>query len=311
METQVKKDVRYPRQIFSAKREMVILSVDNYLSRPDERDTVPPLEMHSPYSRFLVTIIDKSGKVLQTPKANIPAGDVPGIVELSRLAMIEKARFNSQPQGAGGELSIGYTQQILIGSFRGKTPAEILLDDPASKDSLLKTRDFLADKADKYASNRKQMEAIDDAVALLNDGKLERISSAPKSGSTVVYSVDHKYMRDTNEHGHRLFYGMNIVCQYGNKYPWELTIENTYAPEVQGPKGGLIPKMEEKSSQAKCTFRMNDMEWMQFINRIEADMRYFESSCYGTLYKEAITIDGNHRKSAKSRSSESSETKAA
>ena len=61
--------------------------------------------------------------------------------------------------------------------------------------------------------------------------------------------------------------------------------------------------MDEKSGYAKCTFRMSDMEWSQFINRIASDLKYFESCCYATLYREAITIDNNRRKANGSQSS--------
>ena len=93
----------------------------------------------------------------------------------------------------------------------------------------------------------------------------DSITPARHNSIARVYEVDHKYMRDTNEFGHRLFYSMSIVCQFGNKYPWEVTIENMFAPGLQGPKGGLVPKADEKSSSAKCTFRLNDMEWVQRI----------------------------------------------
>lgn len=314
METVVKKDVRYPRQIFSAKREKIILGIDNYLSRPDETDTVPPLEMHSPFSRFVVTIVDKSGPETKTPKANIPAHDVPGIVEISKIVMLEKLRSESSAhEGKEENLSVGYTQQILIGGFRGKTPADVLLENPDSRDKLLNTRKFLADKAAQYASNKKQVEAIDDAIALFDAGKLKKQSHTKRGGVVRIYDVDHKYMRDTNAAGHRLFYSMSIVCQFGNNYPWEVTIENIFAPGLPGPKGGLVPKIDEKSSAARCTFRMNDMEWSQLVNRMDADMRYFESCCYGNLYREAMEIDTNHRKAARARSesSESESTKAA
>ena len=297
MEATVEKDVRYPRQIYSAKRDTVILGVDNYLSRPDKSDSVPPLEMHSPFSRFVVTIIDKSGAETKTPKANIPAGDVPGIVQISKLVMLEKMRYESSgTDEAASTLSAAYTQQILVGGFRGRTPADILLENPGDKDKLLNTRKFLADKADKYASNKKQVEAIDDAIAQLEAGTLKKQAGAKRSGVVHIYDVDHKYMRDTNELGHRLFYSMSIVCLFGNNYPWEVTIENVFAPGLPGPKGGLVPNMEEKSSVTKCTFRMSDMEWAQLVNRLDADIRYFEGSCYVALYREALRIENNRRK---------------
>lgn len=302
MQATIEKDVRYPRQVYSAKRETVILSIDNYLSKPDSKDKVPPLEMHSPYSRFVITIIDKSGSETKTPKANIPAGDVPGIVEISKLVMLEKMRYEAfAHEMTESELSAGYTQKILVGGFRGKTPADVLLDNPDDRDKLLSTRQFLADKAEQYASNKKQVEAIDDAISLFDSGRLQKQSGARRSSAVSVYDVDHKYMRDTNEFGHRLFYSMSIVCQFGNKYPWEVTIENMFAPGLQGPKGGLVPKIDEKSSSAKCTFRLNDMEWAQLINRIRSDMQFFESCCYAGLYREAINIDNYRRNAAKAK----------
>lgn len=306
------KDVRYPRQIYTAKREKIVLGIDNYLSRPDERDTIPPLELHSPYSRFVLTIIDKSGSAVLTPKANIPASDIPGIVEISRIAMLKKTRFVSTGASAdSAEMSPAYTQQILLGNFRGRTPAEILLENPESKDGLLKTRNFLADKARQYASNQKQMDAIDDAVKLLETGKLKKKTGAVCSGIAKIYDVSHKYMRDTNDQGHRLFYGMSIICQYGNNYPWTITIENFFAPGLQGPKGGLAPKMNEKNGYAKCSIHLNDMEWSQMVTRLDSDIRYFESSCYGTLYKEAMEIDRRHRMKAKTAESDPAEAKEA
>lgn len=110
MQATFEKDVRYPRQIYSAKRETVILSIENYLSKPDIHDKVPPLEMHSAFSRFVITIIDKSGAETKTPKANIPARDVPGIVEISKLVMLEKMRYESSvDEQAETEFSAGYT----------------------------------------------------------------------------------------------------------------------------------------------------------------------------------------------------------
>lgn len=193
------------------------------------------------------------------------------------------------------------------GGFRGKTPADILLENPDDREKLLNTRRFLASKEEQYASNKKQVEAIDDAIFLLDSGKLQKQSGARRSSVVHVYDVDHKYMRDTNAYGHRLFYSMSIACQYGNKYPWEVTIENMFAPGLPGPQGGLVPKVDEKSSSARCTFRLNDMEWMQLINRLNSDLQYFESCCYLGLYREAIGMDNNRRKAAKAQAGEAGE----
>ena len=293
------KDVRYPRQIYTAKRENIVLGIDNYLSAPSEKDTVPPLELHSPFSRFVVTIIDKTGAKTTSPKANIPAGDVPGILEIAKVAMAEKSRFSADGKKADTSLPLAYTQTITLGTFKGKTPAAVLLENPDNRESLLKSRNFLAEKVSQYPNNQKQIDAIDNALSLLDKKQLTaEIAGAQRADNAKIYDVSHKYMSTANEKGHRLFYGMSIICRYANKYPWEITIENFFAPGLQGPKGGLVPKIDEKNGAAKSTIYLNDMEWCQLSARLEADMRYFESSVYGTLYKEAMTIDKNHREAA-------------
>jgi len=297
MSTKIK-DTRYPRQLYTAKREQVVLGIDNYLDPPSEKDTVPPLEMHSPFSRYVVTIIDKSGAKIITPKANIPAGDVAGIVSIAKAAMIERICYT----GSGEETEVqsdaspAYTQMIPFGRFKNKTPAMVLLDNPDDKAELLRTREFLQSKVMEFAQNQKHIDAIDDAVALLDARTLKQENAAQaKSGMQVIYAVSHKYMADTNSQGHRLFYGMSIECYYGNKYPWVVTIENFFAPGQQTSKGGLTPKMAEKSGYAKGIIRLNDMEWSQMIFRMESNIQNFEALWYSKMYKASLDIDRANR----------------
>lgn len=125
------------------------------------------------------------------------------------------------------------------------------------------------------------------------------IAEAQRTDAAKIYDVSHKYMSTTNEKGHRLFYSMSITCRYANNYPWEITIENFFAPSNKGPKGGLVPVTDEKSGTAKSTFYINDMEWCQLAAQLENALRYFESSVYAALYKEAMNIDKRHRESWK------------
>ena len=113
-------------------------------------------------------------------------------------------------------------------------------------------------------------------------------------------------MSDTNSHGHRLFYGMNIECHYANKYPWTVTIENTFAPGQQTAKGGLTPKMSEKSSHARSIIRLNDSEFSQMIFRMESGIKNFEMMWHAHLYKEAMAIDNAHREARKAAQAEDS-----
>jgi len=293
--------VNYPKQIYSAKRATIVFGVDNFLSTPQKRDEVPSLEMHSPFSRYIATIIDKSGSKVQTPKANIPAGDVPGIVEIGKAAMREHLLYSGEESAPReGERPSAYTQTIPFGMFKGKTPAAVLLENPANKDELAKTREIFEKNVVKYPQNQKQIDAINGALELLTAGALKQEDAGPaKSGMMTVYSVSHKYMSDTNAQGHRLFYGMTIECWYGNNYPWVITIENFFAPGLQNTKGGLTPKLDEKNGYAKGVIRLNDMEWSQLTTRLESDLKNFESMWYREMYKEAVAIDAAHREAHK------------
>lgn len=294
------KDTRYPRQLYTAKREKIVLGIDNYLDPPSERDTVPPLEMHSPFSRYVITIIDKSGAKIVTPKANIPAGDIAGIVSIAKAAMNERIRYSGSgtEAEAQSDASPAYTLMIPFGRFKNKSPAMVLLDNPEDRSELMKTRDFLQSKVAEYSQNQKHIDAIDAAVALLDAGTLKQENAVQvKSGMQVIYAVSHKYMADTNSQGHRLFYGMSIECYYGNKYPWVITIENFFAPGQQTSKGGLTPKIEEKSGYAKGIIRLNDLEWSQMISRMETNLQNFETLWYGKMYKASLDIDKANRES--------------
>jgi len=296
------KDTRYPRQIYSAGRKEIILSIENFLDPPSEKDTVPPLEMHSPFSRYVITIIDKSGAKIVTPKANIPAGDVAGIVAIARAAMMERVRYSESgnESEAQSTVSSAYTQMIPFGRFKNKTPAMVLLDNPDEKAELLKTRGFFQENVAKYPQNQKQIDAIDDAVSLLDAGTLKQEdASQVKSGMKTIYAVSHKYMADTNAQGHRLFYGMTIECYYGKEYPWVVTIENFFAPGQQTAKGGLTPRMEEKSAHARSIINLSDTEWSQMVSRMESNLQNFETLWYGKLYRESLDIDKANREARK------------
>ena len=296
------KDVRYPRQLYTAKREQIVFGIDNYLSAPSEKDTVPPLEMHSPFSRFVATIIDKSGNKIITPKANIPANDIPGIVSIATAAMAERIRSSNSDTGieASSDVSPAYTQIIPFGRFKNRSPATVLLDNPTDREELLKTKEFFQSKVSEWPQNQKHIDAIDAAITLMDSGTLKQNSAAQvKAGMQVIYSVNHKYMADTNPQGHRLFYGMTIECYYNNKYPWVVTIENFFAPGQQTSKGGLTPKIDEKSGYAKGIIRLNDMEWSRMLNRLKSDIRNFESMWYSHMFKEAMEIDTAHREARK------------
>jgi hypothetical protein len=212
--------------------------------------------------------------------------------------MAERTRYLGSGTEADTQVdtSPAYTLLFPFGTLKNKSPAMVLLDDPANKAELLKQKEFFQKKLSEYPNNQKYIDAIDDAITLLNEGALNQEDATQvKSGMQVIYAVKHKYMSDTNAKGHRLFYGMTIECYYGNKYPWVITIENTFAPGKKTLKNGLTPVLEEKSEHAKSIIRLNDMEWSQLIERVDSNIRNFETLWYGKMYKASLDIDKANR----------------
>ena len=62
--------MKYPAQMCSFKRKNKVLAIDCHLDRPAEDD--PPLQMHAGWSRYGMSIIDKSKESTVVATANIP-----------------------------------------------------------------------------------------------------------------------------------------------------------------------------------------------------------------------------------------------
>ena len=287
------KDTDYPRQIFKAGRAKMVFSVENYFSPPKTEDTIPPLQMHSKHSRILLTIIDISGEKTLTPKANIPARDIAGIIEKSRAAIIRKFGA-SVPEGMENTSS-AYTQVISMGKFKDRTPADVLLNSPDEKDELLRTKDFLTSKMEQYPKNKIQINAIENALTLFEKGDLIQSGSEVKmTGSSLIYDVNHKYMNYKNKDGYTLFYAITINCDYANRYPWSIAITNFYAPTKKGPTNALQPIIDKKTGYAKSMIRLDDSEWCDMVRCVSSNLSNFETLYYPSLYKDMLSIEWRH-----------------
>ena len=80
---------KYPRQIWAAVRRQESLVCDQNLHAPmNDSPDVPYLYMHSGYSVYNLNYVSKEFQIL----TNIPAGDVPFIIE--RYRMLSSALFS-------------------------------------------------------------------------------------------------------------------------------------------------------------------------------------------------------------------------
>ena len=289
------KKAQYPVQTYKIKRKDKTLGVDYFCCAPTSDDNVPPLELHSGYSRFKFTIVDKSGEQTVTPMANIPCRDIDCIKLKTDLAM--QAYFLGGSTTAIGEErssfgnSPAFTYTLADKKYRGKTPAAVLIENPQEKDNLLKSKQWLQENIGKYPGNKDQIAAIDDAVKLLEIGELQAApTTAIPASAKTIYKTEYKHFTQTNEQGHSLVYYINITFDPSMKYPFICEISNCFAPIEKLPSGQHRPVMEKATHKTKSTLAMSDTEWVGLITHLYNIKQYFELTNFKSLLNEAQSL---------------------
>lgn len=291
----------YPKQIRSILRRGKTLGVDAELYTPieDNPKDNSPLEMHSGFSRFVFTLIDKdkSGNVVIN-KANIPANEISYIKKKTELAMQVMDQMSlsgsSDSKVASGP---AYNQKLLINGFKGKTPAEILSADPSQATNLLKGKAWLEANLAKYPNNKGQINAIDEGIKLLKEGKLSKDVSTASFGPIEIYKVDFKPFTEKDEAGRRRIYGISIYCDPSKNYPFYININNCYAPVGRAPNGALNIAMSQAVNTTKSYIGLSALEWYSLIDRADSTIKLFEEMNFEKQFKISMKYAYQYAKS--------------
>ena len=215
--------------------------------------------------------------------------------------------------------SKAFTVTISNGNLKGKTPAEVLQEEGGEK-SLEKQKKWLQDNLEKYPANKKQIEAIDDAFALLKAGKISGKAVTKSKTTTAGYfeilpsepkplwrDVDNENLCPVNE--------ISIVCDLSKNSPFIITIKNSravvYAVDKEGNKTqvtydrkgdegflkGKTPIVDFKSKKDEKikTFYMTPAEISELTARIRnAETAFLQSVAEQQIY-EAVKSDEYNR----------------
>lgn len=288
--------VEYPKQVDSIIRAKKTLGVDAELYTTNLEEGDSPLEMHCGYSRFVFTLIDKEGSEIIFPKANIPAKDVAYIktktdIALHQLTINPRGTKTDTEEERSG-LSTAYTQKLTLGKFSGRTPAAILLENKDLSNELASQRDFLMKNAEKYPANKVQAQAIDEALKIFNEGKLELINQEDSSNSTItIYDIPYKpLMSISDNEGNNLVYSIKIVCDPMKRYPFSIYISNCFAPVKKDDTGQLKVSMSKAKNKKESTLLVTEMEWYSMISRISKTLELFEM----INFKKQFTLAEEH-----------------
>lgn len=243
------------------------------------------------FSRFTLNLISSEGLegAKQVVKINIPLEDIPDAREISKLAF-QEYRFpvltsNDKEQENN---SPAFTTKFLAGTYKGKTPVDVLVENENGRDILNKQYTWLRDNLTKFPGNAVIMEAIRDAASL----DIENLKSSHKSTSRVVKILDigcRPLIRKTREDGKCFVYEGKITWNTDSeqRYPITICVKNYYADVVKRTDGTLNVTVSSKDSEISKTFRLTCKDWMFCLDRMELAEKAFYFSHFNAGFELA------------------------
>lgn len=290
-----------PREIAYIVEKSTFAILDG-LTESNIENEEEPLTLHSrKFSRFSFLIINQDKKAAT---ANMNVKEMFGFLEKSHFAMQQEMlyQFNSG-SNEEEELPLAYTVTMTSGTLKGRTPADVLLNDGEEGKKLLNNQyTFLKNNLSKYPKNKTQMDAIVNASQLLKEGKLD--ADAVGKGQTKRISLYSSGLRPLvnrkNNAGMSFVYELTVDWLLGEKRPLMITIVNYYAPVIKKDDGMLNVQVKQRD---QTTLRNNTVnltfdDWAYVQHMIETDIERFESGIYWNKRKESDRYFFENRKNA-------------
>lgn len=291
-----------PREVAYIVEKSTFAVLDG-LTEADIENEEDPLTLHSrKFSRFSFLIINQDKKAAT---ANLNVKEMFGFLAKSRFAMQQEMlyRFNVTDAKEEEELPLAYTVTIASGSLKGRTPADVLLNDGEEGKKLLNNQyTFLKNNLSKYPKNKTQMDAIVNASQLLKEGKLD--ADAVGKGQTKRISLYSSGLRPLvnrkNNAGMSFVYELTVDWLLGEKRPLMITIVNYYAPVIKKDDGMLNVqvKQRDQTTLRNNTVNLTFEDWAYVQHMIETDIERFESGIYWNKRKESDRYFFENRKNA-------------
>lgn len=256
-----------------------------------------PLGIYDDFSRLSGVIIDEKPATFNIPKEALPA-----IIKKSDFAF--KHAMEHLVSGSGtsdSPDSIAYTVRFTSGKLKGKSPAEVLLENPNNAELLNSHYKWLQGNLDKYPKNKQQMDAIMEAASLLKSGKLTA-EGLKKTIVIPIYTPGFRPLfRRKREDGKSFVYDVKINFYVGEEYPVIIEATNFYAPVIQTDAGLLNVKYNERdtTSEIKNKVSLTLEMWEDIIYNIQMQMRAFEICNFNSAWKAAVYQDKQNYENSK------------
>ncbi len=178
---------------------------------------------------------------------------------------IVKKNNATDESNASENMSPAYTCRLRGGNMGGKTPVEVIAEDPNKINDLVKQGNWLAQNLDsKYGeANRQQIAAINDAINLFNAGKLQGIQ-ANSSIITLYEATKTPNIKMVDNAGNTQARTFKVTYDANNKAkPFKVEIMNCMAPPVQGAKVGAY--LGKATDVSNYNMTLTELEWYGFL----------------------------------------------
>ncbi|MCR4652456.1 MAG: hypothetical protein K5744_02050 [Eubacterium sp.] len=265
-----------------------------------------PLMIYDSFARFDFCIINTEKKAAS---ATIPVSDMVNIIEQSKILYHEnvlyKLKQSSSTSSGDNHASAAHTVKISMGALKGKTPAQVLLENAANKAMLENQILFLEKQTNSaYAeANKRQITAIREALTLFESGKL---TAETQGGSVMpVYMIYESpvkvncYESGKRSDGKHMCRKVKITYQIGEARPVVVNIENFYANMTTNEKGLHQYVPDTIDSKINNTVRLTAEWWNSNMYICQSNMRMFENIYASTQYKDACNCAADNRREAK------------
>lgn len=272
--------VKYPNQVFAsikqARNVKTTFSVDAHMVAVEDGDGITPSELHKAgLSRFVLSILRIESDT-KTVTGNIPVAEVAGFLQEADFSLnyLSFLKTQSTPQTTGTTQT--KTVTLKFGPHKGKTPEEVLLENPANRESLENSKKLLVDKVAQYPANQELIDAIDNAIALLESGKLapsnSTVATATKAFPVYESGIKVPNSSKVNEHGKTMVYTINITCDPNMNIPYQVEIMNGYCLV---PKDGEV-NFSSMEGSVKLNTRLTKMQFASLVANIKRRLNLFE-----------------------------------
>lgn len=285
----------YPIDTCTSQNDSKTYSVESHLTLARTADGQSPLKVyHQTFSLYKHSIVEKDSAV-KAVYANTNVKEMEDIFKRTDYAFAKSMDAECVPPSpVNEELSLAYTVKITSGILKGKTPAEVLLENPNGKEALNNQYKWLKTNLEKYPNNKKQMDAILDASRLFEEHKLKKAEKTEVYHSSIrLYPsigqpLPKPLRRKTREDGKSFIYEMEIFWHIGDKFPIEIVIRNYWAPVNVMEDKTLRIGLKDASDKVEKKMRLTEADWLNHIREIKTDMKSFEYLYSNTTRTDSI-----------------------